>query len=150
MLPPIPDTGAPPLVSPWMDVTQPLVDLFADAISDHQFIHVDPARAASEGPFGGTIAHGFLVLSLLSKFAASVMQLPGDDEVGINYGFDKVRFLAPVPVGRRIRGRFVVAERTPRNGGTLVRFEATVELEGHDRSAVSAEWLVLIFKGKTQ
>lgn len=150
MLPAIPELGAPPLLSPWMDVTQPLVDLFADAISDHQFIHVDPERAARETEFGGTIAHGFLVLSLLSKFAASVMQLPGPDEVGINYGFDKVRFLAPVPVGRRIRGRFTVAERIPRNGGTLVRFDAVVELEGHDRPAVSAEWLVLIFKGKTQ
>lgn len=144
---PIPSPGAPPLASGWLDVTQPLVDLFADAIGDHQFIHVDPERAARESAFGGTIAHGFLVLSLLSKLGAEVMDLPGPGEVGINYGFDKVRFLAPVPVGRRIRGVFRVAAQEPKAGGHLIRFDAAVELEGSAKPALAAEWLVLILKG---
>lgn len=144
---PIPSPGAPPLVSRWLDVTQPLVDLFADAISDHQFIHVDPERAARESAFGGTIAHGFLVLSLLSRLGAEVMELPGPDEVGINYGFDKVRFLMPVPVGQRIRGVFRVAAQEPKGGGILNRFDVTVELEHAAKPALAAEWLVLILKG---
>ncbi|MFG1344897.1 MaoC family dehydratase [Xanthobacter autotrophicus DSM 431] len=144
---PIPAPGAPPLASPWLDVTQPLVNRFADAISDHQFIHVDPERAARESVFGGTIAHGFLVLSLLSKLGSEVLALPGPGEVAINYGFDKVRFLAPVPVGRRIRGVFKVAAQEPRSGGLLTRFDVTVELEGSAKPALAAEWLVLILKG---
>lgn len=147
MKPPIPSAGGPPLVSGWLDVTQPLVDLFADAICDHQFIHVDPERAARESAFGGTIAHGFLVLSLLSKLGDEVMALPGPGEVAINYGFDKVRFLAPVPVGRRIRGVFRVAAQEPKGGGILTRFDVSMELEGSAKPALAAEWLVLILKG---
>lgn len=147
MTQPIPSVGAPRLVSSWLDITQPLVDRFADAISDHQFIHVDPERAARESDFGGTIAHGFLVLSLLSKLGVEVMALPGPGEVAINYGFDKVRFLAPVPVGRRIRGAFSVAAQEPKGGGMLNRFDVSVELEGSTKPALAAEWLVLIVKG---
>lgn len=143
---PIPAPGAPPLVSPWLEVTQALVDRFADAVGDHQFIHVDPERAARETPFGGTIAHGFLVLSLLSRFGAEVVELPGPGEVAINYGFEKVRFISPVPVGRRIRGVFQVAAQEPRNDGRLTRFDVTVEIEGGARPALAAEWLVLVLK----
>ncbi len=148
MTKPIPAPGAPPLVSPWLDVTQALVDRFADAVDDHQFIHVDPERAAKEGPFGGTIAHGFLVLSLLSKFASQVVDLPPPGDVAVNYGFEKVRFIAPVSVGKRIRGIFSVAAQEEKAGGVLTRFAASVEIEGADKLALAAEWLVLIVKGE--
>ena len=97
-------------LSPWREVTQTMIDQFADATDDHQFIHCDPARAQAETPFGGTIAHGFLTLSLLSAFAfETAPRLQGAD-IGINYGFDQVRFVAPVKTGSRIRARFVLAD----------------------------------------
>jgi acyl dehydratase len=132
-------------VSDWIEVTQDRISAFADATEDHQFIHVDPEAAAGT-PFGGTIAHGFLSLSLLSRMAADTMQVPDDVKMAVNYGLDRVRFLAPVRSGKRVRGRFVldsVDEKAP--GQILLRHTVTVEIEGEDKPALTAQWLGLIF-----
>jgi acyl dehydratase len=132
-------------VSGWIDVTQDRIQAFADATEDHQFIHIDP-EAAAKTPFGGTIAHGFLSLSLLSRMAADVMQVPDTTKMAVNYGLDRVRFLAPVRSGKRVRGRFVldsVDEKAP--GQILMRHTVTVEIEGEDKPALTAQWLSLIF-----
>jgi len=132
-------------VSGWLTVDQSRIDAFADATEDHQFIHVDSATAA-QTPFGGTIAHGFLSLSLLSRMAAETMLLPEGLRMAVNYGFDRVRFLAPVRSGKRIRGRFrldSVEEKAP--GQLLMRHKVTVEIEGEDKPALTAEWLGLMF-----
>jgi acyl dehydratase len=130
--------------SGWLTVDQPRIDAFADATEDRQFIHLDPV-AAAQTPFGGTIAHGFLTLSLLSRMAADVMLLPDSLKMVVNYGLDRVRFLAPVRSGRRIRGRFVldsVEEKAP--GQVLMRHVVTVEIEGEDKPALAAVWLTLL------
>jgi len=135
-------------VSDWFVVTQAQVDLFAEATQDFQFIHVDPTRARRDGPFGGTIAHGFLSLSLLSAMSFQVLpQIPG--AIGINYGFDKVRFLTPVRVGTRVRGRFTLAALTPRTPTEFqTRYSVTVEIDAAERPALAAEWLTMtILKG---
>ena len=132
-------------VSDWILVDQARIDAFADATEDHQFIHVDPAAAAAAG-LSGTIAHGFLSLSLLSRMAADAMLLPEGLKMALNYGFDRIRFLAPVRSGKRVRGRFVldsVEEKAP--GQILMRHIVTVEIEGGDKPALTAEWLGLIF-----
>jgi len=132
-------------VSSWIDVDQRRIDAFADATADRQFIHTDP-EAAARTPFGGTIAHGFLSLSLLSRMAADAMLLPDIVNYCVNYGLDRVRFLAPVRAGSRVRGRFVldsVEEKAP--GQILMRHIVTVEIEGGDKPALTAEWLGLIF-----
>jgi acyl dehydratase len=132
-------------VSEWMLVDQQRIDTFADTTEDRQFIHVDPA-AAAETPFGGTIAHGFLSLSLLSRMAADVMQVPDNTLMAVNYGLDRVRFIAPVRSGSRVRGRFVldaVDDKAP--GQLLLRHTVTVEIEHHDKPALTAQWLGLIF-----
>jgi acyl dehydratase len=132
-------------VSDWLTIDQPRIDAFADATEDHQFIHVDPAAAAAAG-FGGTIAHGFLSLSLLSRMAAEAMLLPDSLKMALNYGFDRVRFLAPVKSGKRVRGRFTldsVEEKAP--GQILLRHTVTVEIEGEDKPALTAVWLGLMF-----
>jgi acyl dehydratase len=132
-------------VSDWILVDQPRIDAFADATGDRQFIHVDPA-AAAQTPFGGTIAHGFLSLSLLSRMGAEAMLVPDSVKMGVNYGLDRVRFLAPVRSGRRVRGRFVldsVEERAP--GQVLMRHTVTVEIKGEDKPALTAVWLTLLF-----
>jgi len=132
-------------VSGWLTVDQPRIDAFADATDDHQFIHVDPASAA-QTPFGGTIAHGFLSLSLLSRMAAEAMLIPDGLKMAVNYGLDRVRFLAPVKSGKRVRGRFVldsVDEKAP--GQILLRHTVTVEIEGEDKPALTAVWLGLMF-----
>jgi acyl dehydratase len=132
-------------VSGWLTIDQARIDAFADATEDHQFIHVDPAAAAAAG-FGGTIAHGFLSLSLLSRMAAEAMLLPDAIKMAVNYGLDRVRFLAPVKSGKRVRGRFVldsVTEKAP--GQILLRHTVTVEIEGEDKPALTAEWLGLMF-----
>jgi acyl dehydratase len=132
-------------VSGWLTVHQARIDVFADATEDRQFIHVDPA-AAAQSPFGGTIAHGFLTLSLLSRMAAEAMLLPDKLKVAVNYGFERVRFIAPVRSGARVRGRFVldsVEEKGP--GQLLMRHQVTVEIEGQDKPALSALWLGLMF-----
>ena len=132
-------------VSSWLTVDQARIDAFADATEDHQFIHVDPAAAAAAG-FGGTIAHGFLSLSLLSRMAADAMLIPEGVKMALNYGFDRIRFLAPVKSGSQVRGRFVLdslEEKAP--GQILMRHSVTVEIEGEDKPALTAIWLGLIF-----
>jgi acyl dehydratase len=132
-------------VSSWLTVDQARIDVFADATEDHQFIHVDPRAAAAAG-LGGTIAHGFLSLSLLSRMAAEGMLIPEGVKMALNYGFDRVRFLAPVKSGKRVRGRFTldsVEEKAP--GQVLMRHLVTVEIEGEDKPALAAIWLGLIF-----
>jgi len=130
--------------SDWVMVDQKLINLFADATYDHQFIHVDEERAKNETPFGGTIAHGFLSLSLLSHFVETT--LPGIEGavMGINYGFEKVRFLMPVPAGSRLRGHFKLVECTERKPGEILnKYEVTVQIENSDKPALIAEWLGL-------
>jgi acyl dehydratase len=132
-------------VSSWLTIDQPRIEAFADATEDRQFIHVDPDGAA-QTPFGGTVAHGFLSLSLLSRMGAEAMLLPDTMSMAVNYGLDRVRFIAPVPSGKRIRGRFVldsVQEKAP--GQLLVRHTVTVEIEGVDKPALTAQWLALLF-----
>ena len=132
-------------VSSWLTVDQARIDAFAEATEDRQFIHIDP-DAATQTPFGGTIAHGFLSLSLLSRMGAEVMLFPPSLKMAINYGLDHVRFLAPVKAGKRVRGRFTldsVEEKAPWQ--ILMRHTVTVEIEGEDKPALTAQWLGLIF-----
>ena len=132
-------------VSDWIDVSQDRISEFAEATEDRQFIHVDPA-AAAQTPFGGTIAHGFLSLSLLSRMAADVMQVPDATKMAVNYGLDRVRFIAPVRAGSRVRGRFIldgIEEKAP--GQLLMRHSVTVEIENQPKPALTAQWLGLIF-----
>jgi acyl dehydratase len=132
-------------VSEWITVDQSRIDAFAEATEDHQFIHVD-AEAAAKTPFGGTIAHGFLSLSLLSRMAYDVMLVPDTLKMGVNYGFDRVRFLAPVRSGKRVRGRFVLEDATEKAPGQLLtRHAVTVEIEGEEKPALTATWLGLLF-----
>ena len=132
-------------VSSWLTIDQPRIQEFAGATDDHQFIHLDP-DAAAKTPFGGTIAHGFLTLSLLSRMAADAMLIPEGVKMAVNYGFDRVRFLAPVRSGKRVRGRFTLdsfEEKAP--GQWLLRHTVTVEIEGEDKPALTAVWLGLMF-----
>jgi acyl dehydratase len=132
-------------ISSWLTVDQGRIDAFAHATEDRQFIHIDPA-AAAQTPFGGTIAHGFLSLSLLSRMGAEAMLLPDGLKMAVNYGLDRVRFVAPVRSGTRVRGRFTldsVEEKAP--GQILFRHAVTVEIEGGDKPALTALWLGLIF-----
>jgi acyl dehydratase len=129
--------------SPWLEITQERINQFADATNDHQFIHVDPGKAAKT-PFGGPIAHGFLSLSLLSYLNAQSAVLPEGLVMGVNYGSDKVRYLAPVRVGKRIRSRqkvLDVSEKKP--GQWLTKTAVTVEIEGESTPALIAEILSL-------
>lgn len=131
-------------VSQWLEVGQPLIDAFAALTGDQQFIHVDPGRAASEGPYGTTVAHGLLTLSLLPELTrTAVPQLDGIRS-NVNYGFDRIRFVAPVRSGARIRGRYVLKAVTPKEADAiLTTWEVRVEIEGDERPALVAEWLVL-------
>jgi len=124
-------------VSDWLTVDQARIDAFAAATGDHQWIHVDAARAAA-GPFGTTVAHGLLTLSLLPWFYASAYGID-DVRMGLNYGFNKVRFPAPVPVGSRLRARFKLLACEPIDGGAQLRVEATIEREGSDKPVCVAE-----------
>ena len=132
-------------VSRWITVDQARIDAFADITEDRQFIHIDP-EAARATPFGGTIAHGFLTLSLLSAMTYDAVPPLEGVVMGINYGFDKLRFLAPVPAGSKVRGRFKLLsaeDKGPMGGGArwLITHEVTVEIEGADKPALVAEWL---------
>ncbi|AMN56306.1 nodulation protein NodN [Labrenzia sp. CP4] len=128
-------------VSSWYLIDQARIDAFAEVTQDHQFIHVDPERAA-ETPFEGTIAHGFLTLSLLSAMGVEAQPKIKGATMGINYGFDKVRFLAPVKVGSRVRGRFVLARLSrPKPQEVDIVWQSTVEIENGKRPALVAEWL---------
>lgn len=126
--------------SEWITVEQGQIDLFADATGDHQWIHVDKEKAAA-GPFGTTIAHGFLTLSLLPDMIKDVYRVEGV-KMGINYGLNKVRFTSPVPVGSKVRGVIEVADVADAGGGGVqVTNKVTVEIEGSERPALVAEWL---------
>ena len=128
-------------VSKWFDVTQARIDAYADCTEDHQFIHVDP-EAARATPFGGTIAHGFLTLSLASAMSYDAVAPLEGVVMGVNYGFDKLRFLAPVPAGSRIRGRFKLLSADDKGDGRwLLKHELTVEIDGADKPALIGEWL---------
>jgi acyl dehydratase len=122
--------------SSWIEVPQEKIDAFAAATGDHQWIHVDPERAQA-GPFGTTIAHGYLTLSLLPVASSEVV--PSTGRMGINYGLNRVRFPAPVPVGSRVRASFEVLEVEPIEGGTQATMKATVEREGGDKPVCVAE-----------
>jgi acyl dehydratase len=128
-------------VSDWITITQQQIDLFAEATGDHQWIHVDPEKAAA-GPFGGPIAHGFLTLSLLPKFFESALRITGS-RMGVNYGLNKVRFTAPVPVGSRLRARMTLLATEPvDNAGMQMTWQVTVECEGAAKPVCIAESLV--------
>ncbi len=130
-------------VSDWVAIEQSRVQQFADATEDHQWIHVDPERAA-EGPFGGTIAHGYLTLSLLPRYAPTP-EIAGV-RMGINYGLDRVRFITPIPVGGRIRFRTTILEATEFPGGVQLKLNVTVELEGAERPACVVQSLVRLYE----
>jgi len=140
------DVGNDEGVGEWFEVTQDQIDQFADITHDHQFIHVDP-EAASATPFGATIAHGFLTLSMLTHLSKGASAAPPDPAkfdgvlMGINYGFDKVRFVSPVRVGSRIRARAVTAKAELKGTMVEVTRSFTVEIEGEDKPALVAEWL---------
>ena len=132
-------------VSDWILVDQGAIDIFANVTQDHQFIHVDP-EAAAKTPFGGTVAHGFLTLSLLSRMAADAMLRPEAIKMGVNYGFEKVRFLAPVRSGKRVRGRFRLDRfEEKRPGQWQFVHNVTVEIEGEDKPALIADWIGMMF-----
>jgi acyl dehydratase len=134
-------TGQEVAVSDWITITQQQVNLFAEATGDHQWIHVDPEKAAA-GPFGGPIAHGFLTLSLLPRFFESSFGIAGS-RMGVNYGLNKVRFTAPVPVGSRLRARMkLLAAEAIDNAGMQMTWEVTVEREGSPKPVCVAESLV--------
>lgn len=132
--------------SSWRTVTQDMINGFADATDDHQWIHVDPERAARETPYGGTIAHGFLTLSLLSTLAYEALpDLDGDVRMGVNYGFDEVRFLAAVKAGARVRAIFDLADADIRpSGRILFTYDVTLEIENSTKPAMTAKWLTLM------
>jgi acyl dehydratase len=128
-------------VSDWLEVSQARIEQFADATGDHQWIHVDPARAAAESPFKTTIAHGFLTLSLLSPLIRESIQFTGL-RMAINYGLNRVRFVSPVPSGTRIRARITPTAVDEVQGGFQVTWQATVEREKSEKPACVADWLV--------
>jgi acyl dehydratase len=133
-------------VSTWHLVDQSRIDVFADAIEDHQFIHVDPERAKRETSFGTTIAHGFLTMSLLSIMSYEVMPAVAGTTMGVNYGFDKLRFISPVRSGSLVRGRFTLAEARLRKPNELLsRTNVSVEIEGEEKPALIADWIGLIY-----
>jgi acyl dehydratase len=132
-------------VSDWITVDQARIDAFAECTGDHQFIHVDPEKAKAT-PFGTTIAHGYLTLSLLSAMAYDAMPGIEGTKMGVNYGLNKVRFMAPVKSGKRIRGRFKLADVTERSAGVLQStVEVSVEIEGEEKPALIAEWVTLAY-----
>lgn len=131
--------------SPWIAISQGDIDAFADVTGDRQFIHVDPQMARAT-PFGGTVAHGFLTLSLLTRMGAAAMLIPDTLKMVVNYGLDRVRFVAPVRSGARVRGRFTLAgmeEKRP--GQWQMLHNVTVDIEGEDKPALTADWIGLIY-----
>jgi acyl dehydratase len=132
-------------ISDWILVDQARIDAFAEITEDRQFIHVDP-EAAAMTPFGGTVAHGFLSLSLLSRMAYDAMLSPEKVKMGVNYGFERVRFLAPVRAGKRVRGRFTLTSfEEKRPGQYQFVHHVAVEIEGEDKPALIADWIGMIF-----
>ncbi|MFV0278078.1 MAG: MaoC family dehydratase [Parahaliea sp.] len=133
--------------SPWVLLDQARINTFADCTEDHQFIHIDQEKAA-QTPFGGTIAHGFLTLSMLSKLCEESGVLPDNLVMGINYGLNKVRFLAPVRAGKRVRAHMVVADVEQKDEARfLITQSISVEIEGEETPALVAEWLTMVVAG---
>ena len=131
-------------LSDWLTITQERINAFADATLDRQWIHVDVERAHRESPFGAPIAHGFLTLSLLSKFFGDAVKVQ-QARMGVNYGLNKVRFPAPVPVGSRVRAHLKLAEATPIDGGLQIQWDVTIEREGSDKPVCVAESLARLY-----
>jgi acyl dehydratase len=133
-------------VSNWHLVDQKRIDSYADVIEDHQFIHVDPERAERETSFGTTVAHGFLTMSLLSIMSYEVLPPIEGATMGVNYGFDRLRFVSPVRSGSRVRGRFTLTEATLRKPTEMLsRTRVSVEIEGEEKLALVADWIGLIY-----
>jgi acyl dehydratase len=131
--------------SDWIVVDQARIGQFADCTGDHQWIHVDVERAAREGPFGGPIAHGYLTLSLVAAMLMEIGIIPPDASTGLNYGLDKVRFLAPVKSGARVRARVALISAQPQDGGrVLLKLDCKLEIEGEAKPAVIAEVLCML------
>src|SRR5580700_3060592 len=133
-------------VGEWFPVEQSRIDLFADATGDHQWIHLDVTRARTESPYGGTIAHGFLTLSLLSRLSRECVEIQGQFKMRINYGLNRVRFPAPVAAGSRIRPRFTLQGVEEIDQGYQVIWAVTLEAEGARKPALYAEWLVRLYR----
>jgi len=137
--------GADLGVSEWIEVDQARIDAFAEVTGDHQFIHVNP-ELAKQTPFGTTIAHGYLTLSLLSRMAYDVMPGIVGTKMGVNYGLNSLRFLAPVKSGRRVRGAFRMSDVVERSPGVIQStVEVKVEIEGEEKPALAAEWVTLAY-----
>ncbi len=132
--------------SDWIEVGQPMIDAFAEVTGDHQWIHVDTERAARESPFGTTIAHGFLTLSLVTRLHSQAVHVGGDHKMGLNYGLNRVRFVSPVRAGSRIRSRSKVQRVEDILGGVQVIWQLTVESDGGDKPALVAEWITRIYE----
>ena len=131
--------------SDWVTIDQPRIDSFAACTGDHQWIHVDAERAKRESPFRGPVAHGYLTLAMVAPLAMQIGVIPTDAAAGLNYGIDKVRFLAPVPAGARVRLRVVLAGLEPREGGQVImKTQNTLEVEGSEKPALVAETLALL------
>jgi len=132
-------------MSDWVLIDQARIDAFADVTEDHQFIHVDP-EAAAKTPFRGTVAHGFLTLSLLSRMADGVMLRPESLRMAVNYGFERVRFMAPVRAGKRVRGHFQLATAEEKRAGQWqITYQVTVEIEDEEKPALIADWIGYMF-----
>ena len=134
-------------VSQWTAVDQQRIDAFAACTGDHQWIHVDVERAHRESPFGGTIAHGYLTLSLLASLAMQIGLVPADATAGLNYGLDKVRFMTPVKAGARVRSRVVLLSAEDKGAGrVLIKTQNTLQIEGEEKPALVAETLAMLIK----
>jgi acyl dehydratase len=139
-------TGQEIGVSDWVVVTQEKINLFAEATGDYQWIHVDAERARAESPYGATIAHGFLTLSLLSELSREAVAIEGEFKMRINYGLNRVRFPAAVRAGDRVRGRFTVGAVEPLENAVQIVWKCTVEIEGQTKPALVAEWLTRLYR----
>lgn len=133
-----------PVYSPWRQVTQEMIDAFASATDDHQWIHTDPEKAAKEAPFGGTIAHGFLTLSLLSTLTFEALPQIETTEMAMNYGFDKIRFMAPVKSNAKVRAKYLLVGADIRvSGRVLTHYDVSLEIEGSVKPAFTARWITM-------
>jgi acyl dehydratase len=141
-------TGQEAGVSEWIEISQAMIGRFAELTHDDQWIHVDVERARRESPFGGTIAHGFLTLSLMSAMVHQAVEVQGAYALRVNYGFNKLRFPSPVPAGSRVRGRVTVNAVRDIEGGAEVAWGIIVEVEGKDKPAIAAEWLTRMYRSR--
>jgi len=139
-------TGQEIAVSGWLVIEQHMIDAFAEASGDRQWIHVDRERTKTDSKYGQTIAHGFLTLSLLSRLSSEAIAVRGDFGMRINYGLNRLRFPAPVPEGSRIRARFTLQELRDVEGGHQIIWSVTVDVDGSDKPALVAEWLIRLYR----